>query len=340
METMEGFLESLKRRAGERLCRLIFPEPEDIRILTACRILKDQGLAEPLLVGDPEKVKETARKARVNFSDFLFFNLRDNPEISGMAEKLYQLRQHKGLTPQVAKKMIQEDPMYCGTMLLHTGQADGIVAGACHPTSWTFRPLLQIIPKEPKVKYVSSYFLMSVPDTPYGYQGLFIFADCGLIPNPTAEQLAEIAISSAETGRELFQIEPRVALLSFSTRGSGDDPLTAKVLEATRMARERRPDLAIDGELQADAALIPEVARQKMVDSPVAGKANVLIFPDLNSGNIAYKLVQRLAKAKAWGPLVQGLSKPASDLSRGCSVEDIVAVSTIVAVQAQKKELC
>ncbi|MFH0797513.1 MAG: phosphate acetyltransferase [Candidatus Omnitrophota bacterium] len=339
METMEEFPERLKRRAGKRLCRLIFPEPEDSRILTACRILKDEGLAEPLLVGDPEKMKETARKARVNFSDFLFFNLCDNSEISGMAEKIYQLRQHKGLTPEEAKKMIQ-DPMYCGTMLLHTGQADGIVAGACHPTSWTFRPLLQIIPRKTEVKYVSSYFLMSVPDTPYGYQGLFIFADCGLIPNPTAEQLAEIAIVSAETARNLLQIEPRVALLSFSTRGSGDDPLTVKVLEAARMARERRPDLAIDGELQADAALVPEVARQKMVDSPVAGKANVLIFPDLNSGNIAYKLVQRLANAKAWGPLVQGLSKPASDLSRGCSVEDIVAVGTIVAVQAQNTELC
>lgn len=332
---MSDFLSKLRERAREERCRIIFSEPEDSRVLTACRLLKDEGLAEPLLVGNPEKAKATAKEAGINLMDLSFFSPEDGTTGAELGRELYKIRRHKGISPDEAQRLIL-DPMYFGTMLLYAGEADGIVAGASHPTAWTLRPLLQVLPKEPGIQYVSSYFVMAVPETEFGYKGVFIFADCGLITNPDDEQLAEIAISSAETAKNLFQIEPRVALLSFSTKGSGYDPSVVKMVEATRLANQRRPDLAIDGELQVDAAIVPEVAAKKLSHSPVAGRANVLIFPDLNSGNIAYKLVQRLAKADAWGPLVQGLTKAASDLSRGCSVADIMAVSTIVAVQAQR----
>ena len=341
---MTDFLEELKRRAREaKPVRIVFPEPEDRRVLTACRILKDERLAEPLLVGDPKRVKMVASQEGIDLSDLPLFHpaddLQNRPSLS---KELYRIRQHRGVTLLEAQRLIL-DPIYYGTMLLYTGEADGIVAGAIHPTSWTFRPLLQILPKEPSVSYVSSCFVISLPNSLYGHNGLIIFADCGLIPNPDAQQLAEIAICSAETARSLFLIEPRVALLSFSTKGSTYDPLTAKVVEATRIANQKRPDLLIDGELQADAALVPEVAAKKNATGPVAGRANVLIFPDLNAGNIGYKLVQRLANAEAWGPLVQGLNRAASDLSRGCSIRDIVAVSTVVAIQAralEKKKRC
>jgi len=333
---MALFLDGLKERARKEKNRILFPEPEDKRILAACRILKDEGLAEPLLIGDPEKVKVTAEKEGINLMDISFFNpAADSGGSSHLGKELYKIRRHKGISPEKADNLIL-DPMYFATMLLYSGEADGVVAGASHPTAWTFKPLLQILPKEPGINYVSSYFVMSVPNSIYGHKGVFIYADCGLITNPDAEQLAEIAIASADTAQNLFEIEPKVALLSFSTKGSGYDPLIVKVVEAARIANKKRPDLAIEGELQVDAAMVPEVAVKKMAASPVAGKANVLIFPDLNSGNIAYKLTQRLANAEAWGPLVQGLSKAASDLSRGCSVGDVIAVSTIVAVQAQR----
>ncbi len=332
---MALFLDGLKERARKEKSRILFPEPEDERILTACRILKDEGLAEPLLVGDPEKARTVSAGKGINLMDISFFNPAVDSEGGNLGKELYKIRRHKGISPEEADKLIL-DPMYFAAMLLYSGEADGVVAGASHPTAWTFKPLLQILPKEPGINYVSSYFVMSVPNSIYGHKGVFIYADCGLITNPDAEQLAEIAIASADTAQNLFEIEPKVALLSFSTKGSGYDPLTVKVVDATRIANQKRPDLAIEGELQVDAAMVPEVAAKKMADSPVAGKANVLIFPDLNSGNISYKLTQRLANAEAWGPLVQGLSKAASDLSRGCSVEDIIAVSTIVAVQAQR----
>jgi len=302
---MALFLDGLKERARKEKSRILFPESEDKRILAACRILKDEGLVEPFLVDDPEKVKVTAEEEGINLTDISFFNPAADSGGSHLGKELYKIRRHKGISPEEADTLIL-DPMYFATMLLYSGEADGVVAGASHPTAWTFKPLLQIIPKEPGLNYVSSYFVMSVANSSYGHKGVFIYADCGLIKNPDAEQLAEIAIVSADTAKNLFGIEPKVALLSFSTKGSGHDPLTAKVVDATRIANQKRPDLAIEGELQVDAALAPEVAAKKMAYGPVAGKANVLIFPDLNSGNIAGKLTQRLANAEAWGATGSG----------------------------------
>jgi phosphate acetyltransferase len=246
----------------------------------------------------------------------------------------YELRKSKGISLEQASE-IMKNPLYFGVMMVKNGDADGMVAGAANSTADTLRPALQILKTAPGTKLVSAFFVMVVPDCEYGKDGTFIYADCGLVENPDAEQLSEIAIASAKSFKTLVQEEPKVAMLSYSSYGSAKSELTEKVITATKLAKEKAPDVAIDGELQGDAALVPAIAKTKAPESNVAGKANVLIFPDLNCGNIAYKLTERLAKAEAYGPITQGIAKPVNDLSRGCSAEDIVGVVAITAIQAQ-----
>lgn len=292
----------------------------------------EKGLARVVLVGKEAEVRKLA--GDLDISGATIVDPVSSPDFERYADALYELRKDKGMTPEKAREVLK-DELYWGVMMVKIGDADGMVAGAIHSTAETLRPALQILKTAPGTKLVSAFFVMVVPDCEYGSNGTFIYADSGLVENPDADQLSEIAISSAKTFWNLIQDEPVVAMLSYSTYGSAESELTRKVVEATRLAKQKAPDLLIDGELQADAALVPSVGQFKAKGSPVAGKANVLVFPDLNCGNIAYKLTQRLAKAEAYGPITQGIAKPVNDLSRGCTAEDIVGVVAITAVQAQ-----
>lgn len=314
--------------------RIVLPEGEEERNLKACAVIKEKGLAEVVLVGNENVIKENAAKLGLNIEGVEIRNPETDEKTAGYAEAFYELRKKKGMTIEKADKIVR-DPVYFGTMMVKLGDADGMVSGAVHTTGDLLRPGLQIIKTAPGATCVSSAFIMQVPNCKYGEDGLLLFADCAVNPNPTAEQLASIAISTAETAKNLCGIEPKVAMLSFSTKGSAQHEFVDKVSAATEMAKTQRPDLAIDGELQLDAAIVEKVASLKAPNSNVAGKANVLVFPDLQAGNIGYKLVQRFAGAEAIGPVCQGFAKPINDLSRGCSAEDIVNVVAITAVQAQ-----
>ena len=327
-----NFIESIKERAKKDIKTIVLPESMDERVIEAANIIVKENIANLIVIGKEEELREKLNSDKVSIIDPSTSELTED-----LANKLFELRKEKGMTLEEAKRLLLEDYMYFACMLIKDGKADGAVSGACHSTSNTLRPALQIIKTAPGVELVSAFFLMVVPNCEYGANGTFIFADSGLEQNPDSEKLAAIAASSADSFKLLVQEEPIVAMLSHSTVGSASHADVEKVVEATRIAKEKYPQYKIDGEFQLDAAIVPEVAKSKAPDSSIAGHANVLIFPDLDAGNIGYKLVQRLAKAEAYGPITQGIAAPVNDLSRGCSAEDIVGVVAITAVQAQNK---
>lgn len=330
------FLESIKARAKADKQTVVLPETWDIRTLKAASMVLEEDIANIILIGNNDKISELGKgldlsKANIVDPD----NFDANEEF---IDKLVELRKSKGMTREQASELLK-NPLYFGCMMVKTDRADGMVAGAVNSSANVLRSALQILKTAPGTKLVSAFFLMVVPDCKYGADGTFIFADAGLCQHPNSEELATIAQVSAKTFELLVQKEPIVAMLSHSTKGSAKHPDVDKVVEATRIAKQESPNLKIDGEFQADAAIVPEVAKTKAPDSDVAGKANVLIFPDLDAGNNGYKLVQRLAKAEAYGPITQGIAKPVNDLSRGCVAEDIVGVIAITSVQAQASKV-
>lgn len=328
-----SFIDQIIARAKSDKKTIVIPESMDKRVLKAVEATLTQGIADIIVIGNIDEMKKID-----NSIDYSSWNIID-PDKSDLTEgfinQLYELRKEKGMTLEEANKLIHEDYMYFACMLVKNKMGDGVVSGACHSTSNTLRPALQIIKTAPNTSLVSSFFLMVVPDCDYGENGTFVFADCGLVQNPDSESLACIAKSSADSFNLLVGREANVALLSHSTKGSAKHEMVDKVTNALKICREKYPTYKIDGELQLDAAIVPEVAKMKAPGSKVAGRANVLIFPELDAGNIGYKLVQRLAKALAYGPITQGIAAPINDLSRGCSSEDIVGVLAITAVQAQ-----
>lgn len=330
-----SLIEQLKERAKANQKTIVLPESTDERILDAAVKLTEQGIAKIILIGAEETIREAAADRSLDGITVMDPAAYDQKE--AMRDKLVELRKHRGMTPEQAEATL-ENPLYFASMLVQMGQADGMVAGAVASTSSVLRPALQILKTAPGTKLVSAFFLMVVPDTEYGADGAFVFADSGLNENPDSEQLAEIAKSSAESFELLVGEDAYVAMLSYSTKGSASSDLTDKMVRATELMKENYPEIPCDGELQLDAAIVPSVAESKAPGSDVAGKANVLIFPNLDAGNIGYKLVQRLAKAEAYGPVLQGIGAPVNDLSRGCTVEDIIGVVAITAVQAGGKK--
>ncbi|MBQ2910249.1 MAG: phosphate acetyltransferase [Bacilli bacterium] len=328
-----SFIENIKNRAKQDKKTIVLPESMDKRVMEAASKILNEGIANIIIIGTDEEIRESSNGFDISKATII------NPYTSELTEdlilKLVELRKNKGMTYEEAKKLLLEDYMYYACMLVKDGKADGCVSGACHSTSNTLRPALQIIKTKPGVELVSAFFLMVVPNCEYGSNGTFVFADSGLEQNPDPVKLAAIAASSADSFKLLVQEEPKVAFLSHSTMGSAKHADVDKVVEAVSIAKEKYPQYKMDGELQLDAAIIPSVAASKAPNSNVAGQANVLVFPDLDAGNIGYKLVQRLAKAEAYGPVCQGIAAPVNDLSRGCSADDIVGVVAITAVQAQ-----
>lgn len=331
MELMKRLLEAAK---ADRK-KIVLPEGSEERTIKAAFYIQREKLAFPILIGNKEEILNKASSFDIDLSGIEIVDPEKSERLNAYIEAFYELRKNKGMTIGKAEKIVR-DPLYFGTMMVKLDDADGMVSGAIHTTGDLLRPGLQIIKTAPGVSVVSSFFIMEVPNSEYGEDGMLLFSDCAVNPCPSEDQLAAIAIATAETAKNLCKMEPRVAMLSFSTMGSADNDLVTKVRNATTKAKEERPDLLIDGELQLDSAIVREVADQKAPESKVAGNANVLIFPDLQAGNIGYKLVQRFAKANAIGPICQGFAKPINDLSRGCSYEDIVKVVAITAVQAQK----
>ena len=305
-----------------------------MRVLEGASKALKEKYANIILIGDEAEVIKKAEQNNIDLTGSQIINPKTSEKYEEYANTFYELRKAKGMTIEQAKELLLE-PIYFGMMMMKQGDADGLVSGACHSTANTLRPALQILKTAPGTKLVSAFFLMEVPNCEYGENGVFVFGDCGLVENPSSDDLSEIAISSSKSFHQLTGKESKVAMLSYSTYGSAHSDLTEKVVEATKLLKEKEPNLACDGELQLDAALVPEVASSKAPGSDVAGKSNTLIFPDLNAGNIGYKLVQRLAKANAYGPLCQGIAKPVNDLSRGCNSDDIAGVIAITCVQAQ-----
>lgn len=328
-------IDKIKAKAKSKVMHIVLPEGTEPRTVQATRKITDQGIAKVTLLGNPDEVKKVAAETGTDLTGVEIIDPKTSEKSAAYASLLYELRKAKGMTPEQAAELVTGNTLYFGAVMLKAGDADGMVAGAINSTGNVLRPALQIIKTAPGIKVVSSCFIMEIPDHQWGDDGVMIFGDCAVIPNPTAEELAAIAIASAASGKQLVDIDPRVAMLSFSTKGSAKHDNVTKVQEATKLAHELAPELKLDGELQADAALVESVGQLKAPGSTVAGHANTLIFPDLQAGNIGYKLVQRLAGAEAIGPIIQGLAKPVSDLSRGCSVDDIVSVVAITAVKAQ-----
>ncbi|HIT84735.1 MAG TPA: phosphate acetyltransferase [Candidatus Ornithomonoglobus intestinigallinarum] len=328
------FIEHLKARAKADLKTIVLAEGEELRTIKAAEIALKEGYAKIKLVGDPDKINLMAKEEGVDISGAEIVNPEASEKAAEYANAFYELRKNKGMTPELAAETIK-NPLYFGVMMVKSGDADGMVAGAVNSSANVIRPSLQILKTAPGTKLVSAFFVLNVPNCEYGENGTFIFADSALNQDPDADQISEIAISSAASFKQLVEAEPKIAMLSHSTYGSAKHALVDKMREATKLAQEKRPDLMIDGELQLDAAIVESVGNQKAPGSKVAGKANVLIFPNLDAGNIGYKLVQRLAKAEAYGPVLQGIAKPVNDLSRGCTAEDIAGVIAITSIQAQ-----
>lgn len=331
------FIEEMKKKASASKKTIALPEATDVRVIDAALTIEKEGFAHVILLGDENEIQKVANENHYDISGLEMINPLTSPKYEEYVNAFYELRKLKGIDLNKAKETLK-DPVYFGMMMVKQGDCDGLVSGAIHSTADTLRPALQILKTAPNTKLVSAFFLMVVPDCEYGENGTFVFSDCGLNPNPNAEELSEIAISSAKSFEQLVGKTPRVGMLSFSTYGSAKSESTEKVVEATNLVKEKMPNLLVDGELQLDAAIIPEVAKSKAPGSSVAGSANTLIFPNLDAGNIGYKLTQRLAKAEAYGPLCQGIARPVNDLSRGCSAGDIVGVVAITAVQAQIRE--
>jgi phosphate acetyltransferase len=328
-----GIMNKIWENAKVKKKTIALPEGSEPRTLNAAKKLTQEGLAEIILIGNIDEINSSAKLENINIDNFKIIEPSKSEFFDSYINSYYNLRMNKGITPGEAKSAIS-DPIYFATMMVKNGDADGMVSGAIHSTGDLLRPALQIIKTAPGISIVSSCFVMELPNSTFGENGILLFADCAINPNPNAEELASIAIATASTAKSLCNIEPRIAMLSFSTKGSGKHELVDKVIEATRIAKEKAPDLLIDGELQLDAAIVQKIGEMKAPGSHVAGKANVLIFPDLQSGNIGYKLVQRLANANTIGPISQGFAKPVNDLSRGCSVMDIVNVVAITSLQA------
>ena len=323
---MRKFIDDIKEKARQNLKTIVYPEGTEERILKGAEQIVKEGIAKPTLLGNEEEIKKKAGELGVNLDGVRIINPSGYDRFDECVNAFYELRKEKGVTPEKAKEIMNQ-VTYFGTMLVQIGEADGLISGSTHSTADTVRPALQIIKTHEKFHKVSSFFFMLLDDK------LLMFADCAVMINPDAKDLAEIAMDTANNARK-FGIEPRVAMLSFSTKGSAKHPFVDKVKEATAIVKDKMPDLVVDGEMQVDAALVPEVCEKKCKDCALHGDANVLIFPDLQSANVAYKLVERLAKANAVGPILQGLKKPVNDLSRGCSVQDVVDVTAITAVEA------
>ena len=330
------FLKKMKETAKQDMKTIVLPEGSEPRTVKAVGTILQEGFANIVLLGKEEEILAQAKEQGVDISGAKIVDPETSADFEAYANNFYEMRKKKGMTPEEAKKMMA-NPLYFGVMMVEVGAADGMVSGAINSTANTLRPALQILKTAPDAKLVSSFMLELVPNCEYGEDGVFMFADISLEQVPDAEKLSEIALMTAKSFKTLVGAEPKVAMLSYSTYGSAKHDLVTKVQEATKLAKEKAPDLALDGELQLDAAIVPSVGKQKAPESKVAGSANVLIFPDLNAGNIGYKLVQRLAKAEAYGPILQGIKKPVNDLSRGCLWEDIVGVVAITAVQAQNQ---
>ena len=328
-----SFIETLKEKSKKDIKTIVLPEATDVRVLEAADKIGKESFAKVILVGNEDEVIKKAKENNLDISKAKIVDPEKSENKEKYIETFYELRKAKGMTEEEARNKMK-DPVYFGMMMVKCEDADGLVSGAAHSTADTLRPALQILKTAPGTKLVSAFFLMVVPDCEYGENGVFIFADSGLNENPDSDKLSEIAISSAKSFKQLVGKEPKIGMLSYSTYGSAKSELTEKVIEATKLLKEKAPELKADGELQLDAAIVPEVGRSKAKGSEVAGYCNTLVFPDLNSGNIGYKLVQRLGKAEAYGPLCQGIAKPVNDLSRGCSSDDIVGVVAITSVQA------
>lgn len=330
-----SFIEKIKEKASKNIKTIVLPEAEEIRTLKAVEIINKEKFAKVILIGSKEKVNEVLKAENINIGDTTIIEPEKSEEKEEYANTLYELRKAKGMTKEEASKLIL-NPVYFGMMMVKLGKADGLVSGAVHSTADTLRPALQIIKTAPETKIVSTFVAMDIPNCEFGENGLFFFSDCGLNQNPNSEELAQIAISTAKSFESLVETKPKIAMLSYSTMGSAKAEEVTKVQEATKIAKMEAPELMLDGEMQLDAAIVPNIGKSKAPQSNVAGNANVLIFPNLEAGNIGYKLVERLAKAEAYGPICQGIAKPVNDLSRGCKAEDIVGVVAITAVQAQK----
>ncbi len=327
-----GFIDVIKERAKQNIKTIVLPETEDRRTLEAASRILAEGVAKIVLVGNEEAIAKVGEGLDLTKAEII--DPSNTDKLQKYIDLLVELRKSKGMTPEQAKELLTKNYLYFGVTMVKAGDADGMVSGAVHSTADTLRPSLQILKTAPNTKLVSAFFIIVVPNCEFGADGTFIFSDSGLVQNPNAEELAAIAGSSAKSFEALVGKEPIVAMLSHSTKGSAAHPDVDKVVEATRIAKELYPNYKIDGEFQLDAAIVPSVGASKAPGNEIAGQANVLIFPDLDAGNIGYKLAQRLAKAEAYGPITQGIAKPVNDLSRGCSADDIVGVIAITAVQA------